>query len=273
MRIPSITLLAAILSSVASAQRLCETLTTLQLKDTTITSARSVAAGEATPSADPQEAGAAIPLKGVPAFCRVTAEIKPAKDSNIKIEVWMPLSDWNHKFLSYGNGGFAGSITAAGLANGVKNGYAMAATDTGHTGFPTDASWALHHPDKIVDFGYRGIHEMTVKAKDIIQAFYGRRPETSYFASCSNGGRQGLMEAQRFPADYDGIVAGAPANFFTHLLVGGVWNLQAMQNNSESYIPAAKIPAINDAVLQACDAKDGVRDGIGNDPRECHFDP
>ncbi|HEY6968329.1 MAG TPA: tannase/feruloyl esterase family alpha/beta hydrolase [Candidatus Angelobacter sp.] len=252
----------------------CENLSNLKLKDTTITSAQTVPAGQFTPGAAELAApGMPANYKDLPAFCRVTAEIKPTQDSDIKIEVWMPGSDWNGKYLSNGNGGFAGSILHSALANGVKHGYAMAATDTGHSGSPVDATWALHHPEKIVDFGYRGIHEMTVKAKAIIETFYGKGPQRSYFSSCSNGGRQALMEAQRFPADYDGIIAGAPANFWTHLLTSGVWNIQAMQNDPASYIPAAKIPALNEAVLAACDAKDGVTDGVLNDPRECHFDP
>ena len=251
----------------------CENLSNLKLKDTTITSAQTVAAGQYTPAAEPFAQPAPSAFKDLPAFCRVTAEIKPTQDSDIKIEVWMPSSGWNGKYFSNGNGGFAGSISHAGLANGVKHGYAMAATDTGHTGSPTDATWALHHPDKIVDFGYRGIHEMTVKAKAIIEAFYGKGPQRSYFSSCSNGGRQALMEAQRFPADYDGIIAGAPANFWTHLLTSGVWNVQALMKDPASYIPAAKIPAISAQVIAACDAQDGVKDDIVNDPRECRFDP
>jgi feruloyl esterase len=136
-----------------------------------------------------------------------------------------------------------------------------------------DASWALGHPDKIVDFGWRAIHEMTVKAKAIIQAFYGNAPKKSYFSACSNGGRQGLMEAQRFPADYDGIIAGAPANYWTKVFATFIWDIQAMQKQPDSYIGANKIPAIAKAVVAACDAADGVKDGVLNDPRECHFDP
>src|SRR5579864_3911993 len=251
----------------------CEALGALKLKDTTITSAAPVAAGEFEMPANVTERGSSSVFKSLPAFCRATAEIKPTQDSDIKLEVWLPATGWNGKYVSHGNGGFAGSIVYASLANGVKEGYAIAATDTGHSGAPTDTSWALGHPEKVKDFGYRAIHEMTVKAKAIIHAYYGKEPQYSYFSSCSNGGLQGLMEAQRFPEDYDGIIAGAPANFFTHLLAAGTWNVQALQNNSHSYIPPSKIPAINDAVLAACDAQDGVQDGIVNDPSACHFDP
>ena len=148
-----------------------------------------------------------------------------------------------------------------------------ASTDTGHSGSPVNASWALGHPDKIVDFGWRAIHEMTLKAKSIIQAFYGDAPKKSYFSACSNGGRQGLMEAQRFPEDYDGIIAGAPANYWTKVFATFIWDIQAMQAEPGSYIGANKIPAIAHAVVAACDANDGVKDGVLNDPPACHFDP
>ncbi|MGH9398183.1 MAG: tannase/feruloyl esterase family alpha/beta hydrolase [Terriglobia bacterium] len=199
--------------------------------------------------------------------------IKPTADSDIKFEVWMPVSGWNKRFQGVGNGGFAGSIQHGGLADALRRGFAVASTDTGHTGSSVDARWALGHPEKVIDFGYRGIHQMTVQAKAIIQAFYGVPPRRSYFASCSNGGRQALMEAQRFPADYDGIIAGAPANFWTQLQAVAIWDAQATLENAASYIPAGKLPAISSAVLAACDAKDGVADGILNDPRQCHFNP
>ena len=140
-------------------------------------------------------------------------------------------------------------------------------------GDATDATWALGHPEKIIDFGYRGIHEMSVQAKAVIAAFYGKAPQHSYFASCSDGGREALMEAQRFPDDYDGIVAGAPANFWTHLVAGAAWNSQALLADPPSYIPAAKLPAISAAAIAACDAKDGLTDELISDPAACHFDP
>jgi feruloyl esterase len=159
------------------------------------------------------------------------------------------------------------------MAAAIAHGYATASTDTGHHADGTDASWALKHPEKVVDFGYRAIHETAAKAKSIVGAFYGDAPQHSYFGSCSNGGRQALMEAQRFPADYDGIIAGAPANFWTHLLTGMVWNMQAMLADPGSYIPAAKLPAIEAATLDACDVQDGVKDGVIDNPAQCQFDP
>lgn len=246
----------------------CESLAALKLPDTTITLAQPVAAGAFIPP------GASEPpasVKNLPAFCRVAATIKPAKDSEIKMEVWMPLAGWNGRYRGQGNGGFAGGIYYPGLATAVSAGYASASTDTGHSGSPVDSNWALGHPDKIVDFGWRAIHEMTVKAKSIIQAFYGDAPKKSYFTGCSNGGRQALMEAQRFPEDYDGIIAGAPANYWTKVFATFIWDIQAMHAAPGSYIGANKIPAIARAVVAACDAYDGVKDGVLNDPRACHF--
>jgi feruloyl esterase len=201
------------------------------------------------------------------------AEAKPTADSDIKLEVWMPVAGWNGKLQGIGNGGFAGLIDYVQLGTSLAKGYAATATDTGHTGSPIDAAWALGHPEKVIDFGHRGIHEMTRVAKETTRAFYGKGPQRSYFAGCSDGGREALMEAQRYPADYDGILAGAPANYWTALLSTAAWDTQALTLDAASFIPQAKIPAISAAVLAACDELDGVRDGILNDPRQCHFDP
>jgi Tannase and feruloyl esterase len=253
----------------------CERLTQVALPNAKITLAKLVVAGSFTPlTAVTQWAASDAPLyRTLPPFCRVAIEAKPSADSEIKIEVWLPTGEWNGKFQGRGNGGFAGEIDYHALAVAIHEGYATAGTDTGHAAAGTDARWALGHPEKITDFGYRGIHEMTQAAKAVIKAFYGNRLQHSYFASCSNGGRQALMEAQRFPADYDGIVAGAPANFWTHLLTSAVWDAQATTSDEASYIPSSKLPAIARAVNEACDAQDGVEDGILNDPRKCRFDP
>jgi TonB family protein len=249
----------------------CESLSALKLPNTTITSAQQVAAGAFIP---PDATAPAASAKSLPAFCRVMATLQPAKDSDIKVEVWLPLTGWNGKYRGQGNGGFAGSLTYYGMGVAISQGYATASTDTGHAGTTAvDASWALGHPDKIVDFGWRAIHEMTVQAKAVIQAFYGAPIKHSYFSACSNGGRQGLMEAQRFPEDYDGIIAGAPANYWTQVFAAFLWNIQAMQAEPGSYITASKVPAIAAAVVAACDEKDDVKDGVLNDPRECRFDP
>ena len=237
----------------------CESLATIALPNTTIAVAESRPAGEFTPPG-------ANPIANLPAFCRIAGSIKPSSDSDIRFEVWLPSSNWNRKFQGIGNGGYAGAIGFAGLADAVRNGYASASTDTGHQDGGTSAAWALNHPEKIVDFGHRAIHETAAGAKVIIRAFYGEGPKRSYFNSCSNGGRQALMEAQRYPADYDGIIAGAPANSWTHLLSAAASSVVATLAEPENYIPAAKLPAIERAALAQCDAADGVKDGVIENP-------
>jgi hypothetical protein len=245
----------------------CASLSTLALPNTSITLAQTVPAGSFSPPTGQ-------PVANLPAFCRVAGVIHPVEDSLIAFEVWIPSAGWNGKFYGVGNGGYAGSIGYGALGIAVRHGYAAASTDTGHTGGgEPNASWALGHPQKAIDFGYRAIHETAVKGKAIAAAFYGSAVQRSYFNGCSNGGRQALMEAQRYPEDYDGIVAGAPANYWTHLLTEGLWDAQALLLEPGSYIPASKIPAVENAVVAACDAADGVKDGVVDNPSQCHFDP
>ena len=212
-------------------------------------------------------------MKHLPDFCRVQVMAVPSTDSAIPIEVWLPVKGWNGKFRGQGNGGYAGSIDYLGPVVAVMQGYATGATDTGHSGGDGDASWALGHREKVIDFGYRAIHEMTTISKAVVQSYYGEAAKHNYFASCSDGGREALMEAQRFPTDYDGIVAGAPANNWTALLSNALRNEQAMNGDVAGYIPSTKLPGIHAAVLAECDALDGVKDGVINDPRACHFKP
>src|SRR6266550_9640041 len=192
--------------------RPCDSLAELNLPSTTITKAQMVAPGAfRLPPGGRRSAEFFTAFNRLPAFCRVQAMIAPSRDSHIEVEVWMPASTWNGKFLGVGNGGFAGSIAYYRLGEAVSSGYTSASTDTGHKGSARDSRWSIGHPEKQTDFDYRAVHEMTVVAKAAISAFYGRTPGHSYFSSCSNGGRQGLREAQLYPADYDGIMAGAPA--------------------------------------------------------------
>ena len=257
----------------------CEGLAQLELSEAKVVSAEAVAAGTFTPPANmtPWLVGDPSFYKTLAGFCRVVANATPSADSDIKIEVWLPLNKedgagWNGKFRGQGNGGFAGEIDYRGLAFAIHEGYATAGTNTGHSAGGTDAGWALGHPEKVTDFGYRAIHEMTRIAKTVISTFYGSNAQHSYFGACSNGGRQALMEAQRFPEDYDGILAGAPANFWTHLLTKALADVNATTLDPASYLPANKLPAIARAVNAACDAQDGLTDGLLNDPRQCHFD-
>jgi feruloyl esterase len=207
----------------------------------------------------------------ISAFCRVQIEDTPSTDSEIKTEVWLPLEGWNGRLRAQGNGGFAGAIYFGAMAETVRQGYATVGTDTGHVGGKGD--FALGHPEKVKDFGWRAVHDMTVQAKEVVKAFYGKAQEKAYFTSCSDGGREALMEAERFPADYDGILAGAPAYNWTGLLAGAAANMHWIETHAGSALPAEKVPALAAAVRAACDAKDGVKDGVLNDPRACGFDP
>src|SRR5262245_42121814 len=244
----------------------CESLQALALPETTILSAVLVPEGPFTP---PSTSGTPPRPLAVPAACRVVGRVQPA----INFEVWMPASGWNGKFQAVGGGGFAGAITYGGIANALRRGYAAASTDTGHTTATPGGSWALGHPELVIDFGYRAIHEMTVKAKSIVAAFYGSGPRYSYFVGCSTGGRQGLMEAQRFPDDYDGIVAGAPANYWTRMPAGNLFTAGATLKEDATRLPAPKLAALHAGALAACDARDGVTDRLIESPQRCEFDP
>ena len=263
-----------LLNSLAVGDDSCERLAGLKISNAAITLATTVAAGSFSGPPEPFSGVDVSALyKKMPAFCRVTAEAKPTADSDIKMEIWLPVSGWNGKLQGIGNGGFAGLIDDMQIAMAVKAGYAATATDTGHTGTPVDAAWAMGHPEKVIDFGHRGIHEMTRVAKAVVQAYYAKPAVRSYFAGCSDGGRESLMEAQRYPDDYDGILAGAPANNWSSLLATAAYDTQALTSDPASYIPPTKVPAIAAAVNAACDGLDGVHDGVLNDPRQCKFDP
>ena len=249
----------------------CERLAEVRLPHTALTLAETVAAGS---FSAPEERFMTPPgtYKDLPAFCRVAGSIEPVKGSFIRFELWMPSEKWNGRFVGVGNGGFWGTIMYPRMVEPLSRGYAVASTDTGHRGAVDDGSFALDHPEKLTDYGYRAIHEMTVKSKAMLAARFGNGPSHSYWLGCSAGGRQGLMEAQRFPADYDGIAAGAPANDFVPLMASGVWAAQA-KSGLAGPMPQEKFEAVHDAVLARCDQRDGVADTVLNDPRKCSFDP
>ena len=248
-------------------QPACEALKTLSLPTVTITSAEFMAAGTAAPGRGGR-GGSSDPL---PAHCKVAATLTPSADSHIEMELWLPAENWNGKFLAMGNGAWAGNIQLDAIAVGLRRGYATASNDTGHKG--GSASFAVGHPEKLVDFAYRSMHEMAVHSKAIIRAFYGRAPQLSYYQGCSTGGRQGLMEAQRFPADFDAIIAGAPVHNMVHLNVSQVALQVEMLRNPARLVPDNKKTLFANAVVAACDAKDGVTDRIVSEPRSCKFDP
>jgi feruloyl esterase len=184
--------------------------------------------------------------------------------------VWLPLNGWNGKYQAVGNGGWAGTISYAAMAAAVTAGYATASTDTGHTGGTAD--FALGHPEKVVDFGHRAIHEMAVQSKTVIDAFYGAAPKVSFFNGCSQGGRQAITAAQRYPADFDGIVAGASAWDTMRNHASRVAVSQLVNKTPDGVIPATKFPMIHNAVLAACDELDHVKDGVIENPLRCRFD-
>jgi feruloyl esterase len=273
----------------------CENLKGLKIPETTIVSAHSMAAGEFMPPGrgmvlgggqppfgGPPDAGRAAkpdigrgPIgmaRALPAFCRVIGIVQPA----INFEVWLPPASgdkpWNGKFNGVGNGGLAGSISYDGMMQSLTRGYATASTDTGHVDKMGNDSWALDEK-LVVDFASRSIHMTAVAAKAIIRAYYNQEPQYSYFTGCSGGGGQALSEAQRYPADYNGIVAGAPANFPTHMWPGELYAAWVTHRDPANLIPNEKLPLITNAVLAACDGLDGVKDGVIDDPRHCSFDP
>jgi feruloyl esterase len=252
--------------SAAACERLASS---LSLPNTTVSLAQAVAAGTFTPPGG--GAAAARAAATLPAFCRVALTIAPSADSDIKSEVWLPISGWNGKFLQVGNGAWGGSIQYGPLGDALRRGYAAASTDTGHTG--TDASFAIGHPEKLIDFGYRSVHETAVQGKATVTALYGAAPRLSYFNGCSGGGRMSFMEAQRFPADFDGIIAGAPGHNRTDVAFQTLGMAQATHASPDSFIPATKYPALHQAALNACDALDGLKDGLIADPTRCQFDP
>ena len=235
--------------------RTCESLATLALPNTTIESA----------AVDPANSW----------ICRVAAiNTHPPMGDKVRIWLALPMSNWNGRFLGTGGGGFSGG-SAGGVNQPVALGYAAGATDTGHEGgsgsFALDANGRLNW-QSIRDNAHVGIHEMTVAGKALTQALYGAAPRYSYFNGCSTGGRQGLMEAQRYPQDYNGVVAGAPAINFPKLMMQSIWGTLQM-NLAGDPVPACKLAAATAAAINACDAIDGVKDGVIEDPKRCNYDP
>lgn len=240
----------------------CWALRGLRLQDTTIEMAGVVDEGSFAPRA----------IHNLPAFCRVVAVAKPA----VRFEVWLPFEKWTGRFEVVGNGGMAGDISYSAMGSALRRGNAVASTDTGHTNKPGegfDASWSLDRPDLVEDFGHRALHVTTVLGKRVVAALYGKAAEYAYYVGCSKGGGQGLMEAERYPADFDGIVAGDPAYNWTNLYAGAhLYYSQVLLKDAESYIQPAKVRLLADAVNKQCDSKDGLSDGLVENPLACKVD-
>ncbi len=265
---------AALAFASPAAAKNCASLAGLQL-DGKVTSAALVPAGQFTeprgPGLPPGVGGA--DYKGLPEFCRVQATLTPTRDSDIKVEVWLPASGWNGKFVAVGNGVWAGQLSYSAMADPLKRGYAVATTNTGHSGSGMEAKFAVGHPEKLIDFGYRAVHEMVVTGKAVISAYYDKAAAKSYWDSCSTGGRQGLMEAYRYPADFNAISAKAPANPMTGLMVQSMWAGWAPKHAPNAALDRQTMAMVHAAVIKECDAKDGLADGLIEDPHKCGFDP
>ena len=252
----------------------CDRLTSLKLPNATVTSASEVAAGAFTPPAAPGRGVAPAVAKAMAElqpFCRVAITSTPSADSDIKIEVWLPGRSWNGKLQAVGNGGWAGTISYPAMAAALARGYATASTDTGHS--TPGASFAVGHPEKLVDYAHRSLHETAITAKVIVEAFYGKPAAAALWNGCSTGGNQGLTLASMYPNDFDAIVAGAPPDVRSRVHAVRLVMHRFVHRTPTSHIPPEKYPAIHKAVLNACDAKDGVQDGVIEHPPACKFDP
>jgi feruloyl esterase len=247
----------------------CDSLKSLSLDKATVDTVQAVAAG-----AFQQPGGRAgrggNPFADLPAFCRVALTAKPSSDSDIKIEVWLPAENWNNKYQAVGNGAWTGAIGYAAMADALKRGYATSSTDTGHVG--GSASFAMGHPEKAIDFAYRSEHEMVVKSKAIINAFYNSAAKYAYWNGCSAGGRQAMEEAERYPADFDGIIAGSPGLDWSGRSAQAVRIAQMVVKESAD-LGQTQLRALHAAVVNACDANDGLKDGLISKPESCKFDP
>lgn len=220
---------------------------------------------------------AGVSVSDLPAFCRIVASAGVDRHSNILVELWLPEpSAWNHMLLGTGNGGMAGAISFSALRGGIQRGYAVMNTDMGT--FPAaSADWAAGtgHPEMLKDWGYRSTHEMTVLGAALTHLYYGQAPARRYFAGCSTGGHQALMEAQLYPDDYDGILAGAPANNRTHLHLSFLQVGLDVHATPESWLDGPHVALVHAAVLKTCAGKDGGAPGDGflTDPTQCAFKP
>lgn len=243
--------------------RSCSALAELRIPDLAVESAAIISGAFAAPDGTRVTT---VPL------CRVRAVARPVPQSRITFELWMPVSGWNGRYYQLGNGGFAGNIHIPSLAAEAARGNAAAITDTGHQGHQFDASWAAGHPERIIDYGHRSIKAASDSARALLQAYYGRSAHHHYFAGCSNGGRQALIAAQRYPEDWDGIIAGAPAAHWTSQLESFAALQQHLRADPRNWLTVEKLPLIQRAALASC-PRGTVTLGVAGNPQRCHFDP
>ncbi|MGH9715339.1 MAG: tannase/feruloyl esterase family alpha/beta hydrolase [Candidatus Acidiferrales bacterium] len=266
----------------AFGQQSCESLASLKIPNVAITLAKSI--GAPPDFKVPSVAGRLGTPPGMKVsvpFCRIAGFATPTSDSHISFEVWLPVrANWDGLYIGVGNPAFVGAVVYGSMARELARGSATASSDTGHSDAKATGNlpltWAIGHPEKIADWGYRSVHVTAVVAKALIRAYYGRPAKYSFWSSCHEGGNQGLTEAQKYPNDFDGIAVGDPAYYMTHLQAGSeylAWVAFKDGVKAPGYIPPSKYPVLNRAALDACDALDGVRDGFIEDPARCHFDP
>ncbi|MFT8711386.1 tannase/feruloyl esterase family alpha/beta hydrolase [Komagataeibacter rhaeticus] len=263
----------------------CAALARQALPDTTFTTVETVAAGSWQPPQDQLSRIMSAPGMNLagharqaanPAFCRVAATLRPSPDSQIRTEIWLPLSGWNGKLLGVGNFGWAGSLMYYGMATGVAEGYAVASTDTGHDSATPEGQggrFTLGHPEKMIDYAYRADHLMTVTARKLVRAFYGKKPAHAYWIGCSLGGLEGLIEAKRYPEDYDGIVAGAPPNPIVNFNAEQLWSGWMSYHDPALRVSRDKFHLLNAAVMNACASPVGKKQGFLDEPDRCAFTP
>jgi feruloyl esterase len=250
------------LAATYATDRSCESLAQLKTPHVSVTLAKEVNSGQfSAPSISEV-------LTDLPPFCRVVVQIASTADSQIGGEIWLPLTHWNNKLLAVGSGGWGGAISYDALAEGLRRGYSASATDDGHT--DAGGRFVMGHPEKLIDFAYRAEHEMTLEAKRLITALYGQVPVHSYWSGCSGGGREGLLQAARYPQEFDGMVVGDPANIRRN--AWALWLAVQTFKDPDARIPPEKYPMIHQAVLDACDASDGLKDGLIGEPERCHPD-
>lgn len=260
---------------VAHAAASCEAASGAARPGMRVTAATLVGKGDMPPMASynaaPKQADVDL-FAALPAFCRLQVELQPAPDSSIGMELWAPAEGWNGRLEVVGNGGYQGTIQYGDMALGVSQGYAVASSDTGHRPDHNQDFW-VGHPDKVKDWEVRAVHETTVAAKALLASVFGTGPRYSYWNSCSTGGRQGWIAAEYFPQDFDGLAIGDPANPMTRLQGSSLWLNLMLNRSADSFIPLEKWALIHQTFTRACDARDGLKDGLVENPLACSFDP
>ena len=249
----------------------CQDLSNLTLSDAEVTQAEVITEGNFSEPTNNGSTKNNQAYQHLPEFCRVALTLTPSSDSDIKMELWIPTQTWNGKYMGVGNGAFTGNIRYKALIDPLSRGYAVSSTDTGHIG--NTASFALGHPEKLIDFGWRAVHEMAIVSKQVVAALKDQRPNYAYWSGCSAGGRQAMVEAQKFPTDFDGIIAGAPGLDWTGRAAASLRVASHLNKNPTARLTQQQRELVHEAAIEACDSDDGLRDSLISKPMQCEFDP